>query len=160
MSHHNIRKSIALAWINPAPVSPSKEVAITRKGRGNGEEASVASSVTMSTVHSIIRPTRGIICRATPVNDGSMGTTIALLRRRLDATLDHFLDMAKGSARYALYRWVGIELEGNTYYCAACNVNLCIICNRAFHKVPKLLSMKTQIKRRYEQIKKYNKKKK
>ena len=160
MSHHDFRKSIALAWINPDPVSPSKEVAITRKGRGDNEEASVASSVTMSTIHSIIRPTRGIICRATPVNDGSMRTTSALSRRRLDTTLDHFLDMAKSSARCALHRWVGIELERNTYYCAACNVNLCIICNRAFHKVPELLSMKTQIKRRYEQIKKYNKKKK
>ena len=159
MSHHDFRKSIALSWIKSTAVKPSQEISVLSRRRVRcDEDVSEASSVTMSTIRSVIRPKTGIKRRATPVNDVSIVSTSALSRLRLDPTLDHILDMAKGSARCAIHRWVGIELERNTYFCSTCNVNLCIICNRAFHQVPDLLSHKNALKHRYNQIRNQNKK--
>lgn len=135
MSHHDFRKSIAFSWIKSTAVKPSQEISVLSRKRGRGDEdVSKASSVTMSTMKSVIRPMRVIKRRATLVNDASVASTSALSRLRLDPTLDHISDMlAKSSARCAIHRWVGIELESNTYFFSTCNVNLCIICNRAFH---------------------------
>ena len=159
MSHHDFRKSIAFSWIKSTAVKPSQGVSVLSRKRGRGDEdVSEASSVTMSTMKSVIQSMRGIKRRATPVNDASVASTSTLSRLRLDPTLDHILDIAKSSARCAIHRWVGIELERNTYFCSTCNVNLCIICNRAFHQVPDLLSNKNSLKHRYNQIRNKNKK--
>ena len=85
VSHHDFRKSIALAWINPhIDTNPSQEIVISRKSQRDQEDVSVSSSVTMSSIQSIMRPTRGIKCRATAVNDALIASTSNLSRLRLD----------------------------------------------------------------------------
>ena len=54
ISHHDFRKSIALAWINPICVRPLKETSLSRKRGRDQEEVYVSSSVTMSALQSII----------------------------------------------------------------------------------------------------------
>ena len=157
VSHHDFRKSIALAWINPhIDTNPSQEIVISRKSQRDQEDVSVSSSVTMSSIQSIMRPTRGIKCKATAVNDASIASTSNLSRLRLDKTLDHMQDIGKENARCLLHRWVGFELEKNVYYCPTCNVNLCILCNRAWHTVPDLLSHKGALAKQYDRIRDKN----
>ena len=135
--HHDFRKYIALALINPIYVRPLKETPLSRKKGRDQEDGSVVSSVTISTIQSIIRPVREVKRRATLVNDTFIASTSALSRLRLDPRLDHILDTAKGSAMCSLHRCVGIELERNAYYYQCCNVNLCIVCNIVFSSSPR-----------------------
>ena len=108
VSHHDFRKSIALTWINLLiDTNPSQEIVISRKSQRDQEDVSVSSSVTMSTIQSIMRPTRGIKFRTTAVNDASIASTSNLSRLRLDKTLDHMQDIRK---ECSLHRWVGFEL--------------------------------------------------
>ena len=103
---------------------------------------------------------RGIKHRATLVNDATIVSVSNLSRLRLDKTLDHIFDISKESARFSLHRWLGIELERNVFYCSTCNVNLYILCNKAWHTVPDLLSLKVALTKRYNQIRNNNRKQK
>ena len=73
MSHYDFRKSIALSWIKSTAVEPSQEISVLSRRRGRGDEdVSEASSVTISTMRSVIRPMRGIKRRATLVKDAQV----------------------------------------------------------------------------------------
>ena len=103
---------------------------------------------------------REVKCRATSVNDTSIASMSALSRLRLDPILDHILDITKGGTMCSVHRWVGIELERNTYYCPGYYMSLCILYNRVFHQVPDLLGLKGALTKECIQIHNNNKKQK
>ena len=138
LSHHDFCAQIALSWIN----SDTPHISVTLQKRSN-EDILVVSSITTDSSMVLKKS------RATVVNDKSVKPTSNLSQSRLDQSLDHFLMKPSKSARCAVHRWLGIETEKDTYYCSACNVNVCILCNKPFHFVPSLLDMKNTLRITY-----------
>ena len=97
--------------------------------------------------------------RATSLTDKTVrcGTPLTILR--MDQSLNHHLQLTGKNARCAMHRWVGIETERDTYYCATCNVNICVPCSQIFHCVHDLMAIKYSLQRQYKQRKPRRKKK-
>ena len=94
--------------------------------------------------------------RACNVSYTSLQHSRSLSKTRLNKSLDNICNLGKPPARCALHRWLGYETEKDLQYCSSCNVNLCVRCNRIFHTVTDIISMRDPIKKRYKTKDKLN----
>lgn len=162
LSHHDFRRAIAEAWLNPEEYEKSQKLAQEQEQTENFVKkrklavsttstvaSSVASSITMNSSKSIYsaiqkEQQQGTKKHCKHVNDDSLDPTSSLCIR-LDSTLDHLPDPANGRARCSLHRWLGIETQKQVSYCTVCNVHLCVRCYRIFHTVPDMSKIKDEL---------------
>ena len=68
---------------------------------------------------------------------------------RMNTSVVHLPDEAKGKARYYLHKWLGIEAQKGITMCKTCNFNLCEECFKLFHTEYDLVRMKKTLKLKY-----------
>ena len=166
LSHHDFRRAVAEAWLNPEEYTKSQKRAQEPEQTENfmkkrkvvsttsTKASSVASSLTMNSSKSIYstiqkEQKQGTKKHCKHVNDDSLDPTSSLCIR-LDSTLDHLPDPANARARCALHRWLGIETQKQVSYCTVCNVHLCVKCYRIFHIVPDLSEIKNELLKEFK----------
>ena len=140
-SHHDFRKEIALAWINPnerknAIQKPADSI-ITRRKRFSSE-ISTPSTITEESL--TLRNKK-----ATRMTDEALKPN-GSLSCRLQAAYDHLPERPHtNKARCALHRWAGVEYRASMLYCLTCNVNLCLNCYKNFHQNVNILQTKKSL---------------
>ena len=90
LSHHDLRKSIALSWINPEAVHYSKILSLSRNRGWDTADASVAPTITMDKMNSSKT-------RYTEVNADYVTSTKKLSSIILYTPLYDYLDILKNS---------------------------------------------------------------
>ena len=169
MSHHDFRRAIVIAWINPREREKdirerATNIPIIRKRK------STATTVSSLTEEDTVYEDEGKINEnvwdviperrhAKHVNDESLEEN-GNLSGRLDCTLNHLPCPANIRARCALHKWVGVETKAQVSYCSSCAVHLCILCYRMFHQCKNIVCQKAAIKKKYKKPTQNKKKKK
>ena len=142
MSHHDFRKAVAMAWINPdlywqeernGPVQTCYQKRKAARSVSSNDSSSYA-------------PKRQ---RCIKIFDYCFKEGGAL-RCRLDTSKEHFPTSAKGKSRCSLHKWVGIETQRQISFCATCNVNLCQDCFKYFHVTEDILGQKSKLTAKYK----------
>ena len=144
LTHHDFRKKVAMAWINPELYWPTE---VNGPNSSNWKKRKATASVALSVESD--PPQRA---RATQISDTSLGPYGAL-SIRLDTTKSHFPEIAKNKARCSMHKWLGIETQKGITMCRTCNVNLCKDCFKLFHTTPNLVVKKEALKQKYNKHK-------
>ena len=165
---YDFRKAIAEYWIDPELIE-KETFQGAMLNRFESPSASMMSSSMMSPItnpdfDSVTASTKNYSLKSVKVSDSSLNAKNGALRCRLDRTLDHLPTNTSNdlSRECALHGWAvgpkgGSGSRKKTYMrCATCNVHLCTDCYADFHRIPELLSLKTQYSNKYSQEKKRN----
>ena len=153
LSHHDFRKAIALAWIDPKKYyNKNSDRTKTKKSsdtamRSTGKRKAVPLATQVNTRNSIASPTTKKR-KATPFSDKTVADHGAL-RIRLDTTRDHLPLPPGTNSRCAMHRCLGFETEKSVLLCPGCNVKLCHQCYRTFHTTPKIVEIKEKLRAFY-----------
>ena len=155
MSQHDLRKQIALAWINPRlevedSIEPKEGSTGRRKRKADMLGASSVSTPTEGQDVSESDHTK--YTKKCHINDRTLDPDGAL-QCRIDRTLCHLPEIAEGRARYIIHRWVGIETLRCVVHCPTCNVNLCNKCYKIFHTTVDLVTIKSSLSSKYKRQK-------
>ena len=148
LSHHDFRKKVAMAWINPDLCWTEEHQGSVRThwNKRKLHHPSIASFTDRTSP-----PNKKL--RAAKLSDEALGPK-GFLSVRLDTTKQHFPECAKGNARCSLHKWVGIETQAQVSHCSTCNVNLCKQCFKLFHVCNDLVKEKQNLRRKYLKAKK------
>ena len=148
LSHHDFRKAIALAWINPEMHYKQEEGATRKMLKCNNPRKRKATVTTPPPrkAHDLLATKK----RTMQMTDKTLAENSKLSIRRLDSSLDHLPVPAKDNARCSLHRWVGVETEKDVCFCSACNVNLCHKCYKSFHVTTDIVGMKERVRELYK----------
>jgi hypothetical protein len=145
LSHHDFRKAIAFAWINPekhwiSPGPPCKK----RKQRSPKPVDSSRSAKGMRTSPNEPSAQKGGVRRAVRFNDNTLAKDGAL-SIRLNRGFTHFPFEVSKRTRCGLHRWCGFEKFQSVVQCQDCEVPLCIACYVVFHTTTDLVSEKSSL---------------
>ena len=118
--------------------------------------SSMMSPITSPDFDSVTNSSRNLSLQSVKVTNGSLHPQNGALRCRLDRTLDHLPTNTcnKQPRECALHGWASGSRKKTYLRCATCNVHLCIDCYAEFHRIPELLSLKTQYHNKYSREKK------
>ena len=125
--HHDFRKAVALAWINPREQDEELPAPVSTRKRNAFSGSSLSSLSGCSNTCRIANKT------GLRISDVSLGPRGAM-SIRLDTQYDHLPQRPQiKKTIFVLHRWGGFEMRASIGYCATCNVNLCIDCYKMFH---------------------------
>jgi hypothetical protein len=162
LSHHDFRKAIALAWIDPANYHPGHCYVPSRQTLGTppAPEASFNTPPVMSgkrirkssaklTDESNKPPKKK--ARAVQFTDKTLAVG-GILCSRLDITVTHFPVPPKPDAKCQMHRWAGFpNKRSELMSCEDCHVSICLQCYKRFHTVEDLLGIKDDLIKEFKE---------
>jgi hypothetical protein len=148
LSHHDFRKAIAFAWINPEKHWASPPGPMNKKRKrtfdAGSEERLTTRRRTAATAASEKQESGGK--RYAPrFNDKSLSEHGAL-SVRLNRGYTHYPIPITGRLRCGIHRWCGFEKFHSVVECEDCGVTLCMDCYKLFHTTPDLPSEKETLR--------------
>ncbi len=155
LSHHDFRKAIAFAWINPAKHWTSPGPMKTRKSNNSSNSSG-------RTAKRMKRGTRTTTPTTTPADvsrkqgqytlrfDDKSLSEHGALSARLNRAFAHFPLPSTGRKRCGLHRWCGFEKFRFVVECKDCSAAPCVDCYKVLHTKTDLpsLNQRMEIKTR------------
>jgi hypothetical protein len=151
LSHHDFRKAIAFAWINPekhwtSPGPMTKRKTSYNAGDSSGSAKRMKRGTTTATPTTTPTNASGKRGQYTPRFDDKSLSEHGALSARLNRAFTHLPLESVGRKRCGLHRWCGFERFRSVVECEDCSVALCIPCYKVFHTTPDIPSQKQSLR--------------
>ena len=161
LSHHDFRKAIALAWIDPTQYHPGNAPTPPRPSFSTPPAGAWSfGNPNLSGKHSRKKEVEKLAdktakakkrARAVQFTDKTLEPG-GILSVCLENTLTHFPVPAKQDAKCQMHRWVGFpNKRSNLMSCEDCHVSICLQCWKQFHTVKDLAGIKGGLAKEYQE---------
>jgi hypothetical protein len=155
LSHHDFRKSVALAWINQPKYWTPKKQQQHYTGPNMSQEKKTGSSTKQAIRKSKKRMATNILLglqksgRRAHITNAGMSEHGGYADSRLNRAFCHFLISVKGRVCCAIHRWCNFEKLGSVVECEDCKVVLCISCYKMFHTCQDIMAKKDELREQF-----------